>query len=102
MDFSEYEQRYQMIEKGIESGAISWKAGLAKVSMLALDYANSGYRRTLDDGTKLPQIQGPWHESSERAKVRAAYLDHTRGVIERSEARREQAAREKIERDPLG
>jgi hypothetical protein len=106
MDLKEYEERYAMIENGLASKRITGNAALAAVAMLTLDYANSSDRRMLDDGTKLGQelaaLPARQGDDADRAKVRAAYLDHTRGVIERSEARREQAAREKIERDPLG
>jgi hypothetical protein len=99
MDRNEYEERYRMIENGLASKRISGNAALAAVAMLTLDYANSSDRRTLDDGTKLDGIKlETVSTDADRVKVRDAYLDHTRGVIERSEARREQAEREKIER----
>ena len=41
MTQAEYQAAYEAVERAIEMGAMPWKAGLAKVSLLAIEYALS-------------------------------------------------------------
>jgi len=41
MTQAEYQEAYTAIERGVEMGAMTWRQGMAKASLLALEYARA-------------------------------------------------------------